>query len=248
MGREGVDEGRAVKLGELARRVGTTTASVKFYIRAGLLPAGRKLNQTTAAYDEGHVKRLELILGFRSIIGTPLARIGDLTAVIDDPGAGALDVMETAQTIAAEGSGGSAADRGSSVPASTDGGTDGGTAASTDVDPDTDPAGASAKVARLLAEQDWPDRQSVARAAVEQRLRRMGGLGVELGSESLSRIAEAVGSIGVLDLDVEEGTRDELALGVAVGTYEVSQLVVDMLRLAHTSHSIHSVDGDAHAQ
>lgn len=230
-----------MKLGELARRVGTTTASVKFYIREGLLSAGRKLNQTTAAYDEGHVKRLELILGFRSIIGTPLARIGDLTAVIDDPGAGILDVMETAQTIAAEGSGGSAADRGSSVPASTDGDT----AASTDVDPDADPAGASAKVARLLTEQDWPDRQSVARTALEQRLRRMGGLGVELGAESLSRIAQAVASIGVLDLDVEEGNRDEIALGVAVGTHETSQLVVDMLRLAQTSQSIRGVEGDA---
>lgn len=229
-----------MKLGELARRVETTTASVKFYIRAGLLPAGRKLNQTTAAYDESHVKRLELILGIRGIIGTSLARVGDLIAVIDDPTAGILDVMETAQTIAVEGPGSRSVDHGGSGADDSGGGGP--------ADADADPVGASAAVSRLLAEQDWPDRQSVARAAVEQRLRRMGGLGVELGSESLSRIAEAVGSIGVLDLDVEEGTRDELALGVAVGTYEVSQLVVDMLRLAQTSHSIHSVDGDAHAQ
>ncbi|MGO1452442.1 MAG: hypothetical protein ACTHYJ_08205, partial [Brevibacterium yomogidense] len=87
----------------------------------------------------------------------------------------------------------------------------------------TDPAGASAEVVRLLSEQDWPDKQTVARTAVEQRLRRMAGLGVE------------------------EGTRYELALGVAVGTYEVSQLVVDMLRLAQTSQSIRSVEGDARA-
>ena len=227
-----------MKLGELARRVGTTTASVKFYIRAGLLPAGRKLNQTTAAYDEHHVRRLELILGLRGIIGTPLARIGDLIAVIDDPGAGILSVMETAQTIAAEGPGGRTADRGDA----------GGPPSPAHADADADPAGASAEVSRLVSEQEWPDRRSLARTAVEQRLRRMGDLGVELGRDSLSRIAEAVGSIGVLDLDVEEGSRDEVALGVAVGTHEVSQLVVDMLRLAQTSQSIRSVERDARAQ
>lgn len=107
---------------------------------------------------------------------------------------------------------------------------------------------ASAEVSRLLSEQEWPDKGTVARTAVEQRVRRMGGLGVELGRDSLSRIAGAVGSIGVLDLDVEEGSRDEVALGVAVGTYEVSQPVVDMLRLAQTSQSIRSVEGDARAQ
>lgn len=228
-----------MKLGELARRVETTTASVKFYIRAGLLPAGRKLNQTTAAYDESHVKRLELILGLRAIIGTPLARTGDLIAVIDDPSAGILDVMETAQTIAVEGPGGRTVDRGRS------GATD--NRGSGPANADAGPAAASAEVARLLAEQEWPDKQTVARTALEQRLHRMGGLGVELGPESLSHIAEAVGSIGVLDLDVEEGSRDEVALGVAVGTYEVSQLVVDMLRLAQTSQSIRSVEGDARA-
>lgn len=163
-----------------------------------------------AAYDESHVRRLELILGIRGIIGTPLARIGELVAVSDDPGQGTLDVMETAQTIGAEGSGGRPVDSGNDA-----------TARAATASAVTDPAGASAEVVRLLSEQDWPDKQTVARTAVEQRLRRMAGLGVE------------------------EGTRYELALGVAVGTYEVSQLVVDMLRLAQTSQSIRSVEGDA---
>lgn len=202
-----------MKLGELARSLDTTTASIKFYIREGLLPAGRKINQTTAVYDESHRRRLALILGLRGVIGTPLARIADLIAVIDDPAAGRLDVMETAQMIGVEGRNG---------------------------DVDARPVGASAAVARVLEEQDWPDAQSQARAAVERRLVRMHANGVHVSPQTLSRIATAVGSIGLMGLDVS-GTRDEVALGVAVGTYEVSQLVVDMLSLAQTSHSIRGV-------
>lgn len=203
-----------MKLGELARSVDTTTASIKFYIREGLLPAGRKINQTTAVYDESHHHRLALILGLRGIIGTPLTRIADLIAVIDDPESGRLDVMETAQMIGVEGRSG---------------------------DVGAGPVGASAAVARIIEEQDWPDAQSQARAAVERRLVRMREHGVDVNPQTLSRIAVAVESIGLMGLDVS-GTRDEVALGVAVGTYEVSQLVVDMLSLAQTSHSIRSLD------
>lgn len=217
-----------MKLGELARSLDTTTASVKFYIREGLLPPGRKVNQTTAIYDESHHRRLALILGLRGAIGTSLARIADLVAIIDDPEAGQLDVLEAAQTIGVEGRG----EEGSrSVPGARTG----------SGDADAGAADASAAVARIIDEQDWPDVPSRARAAVERRLARVRTHGVDLDPQTLSRIAAAVASIGVMGLEVS-GTRDEAALGVAVGTYEVSQLVVDMLSLAQTSHSVSALE------
>ena len=73
-------------LSELADATGTSAASIKYYLREGLLPAGRRVTATRADYGERHVERLHLIRTLRETCATPIPHIAGLTALLDaDP-------------------------------------------------------------------------------------------------------------------------------------------------------------------
>ncbi|HEY5837059.1 MerR family transcriptional regulator [Streptomyces sp.] len=55
-----------MRISELSRRSGVSVATIKYYIREGLLPGGRPTGITQAEYDEDHVRRLRLV---RALIG-----------------------------------------------------------------------------------------------------------------------------------------------------------------------------------
>ncbi|MBD9703571.1 MerR family transcriptional regulator [Streptomyces caniscabiei] len=55
-----------MRISELSRRSEVSVATIKYYLREGLLPAGRQISATQAEYDESHVRRLRLI---RALIG-----------------------------------------------------------------------------------------------------------------------------------------------------------------------------------
>lgn len=86
-------------LAELAKVSGTSAASIKYYRREGLLPAGQHVTATRQEYGQRHVERLQLIQVLREMVGAPIARIGRLTAILDDPDAGLLRALQEAQAI-----------------------------------------------------------------------------------------------------------------------------------------------------
>jgi len=51
----------ALKVAEVARRTGVTTATVNFYVAQGLLPRPTKTSRNMAYYGEEHVRRVQLI-------------------------------------------------------------------------------------------------------------------------------------------------------------------------------------------
>lgn len=65
----------AIRIGELSLRSGVPVATIKFYIREGLLPRGEVTAPNQARYDERHLRRLELI-GTLQRTGLSLAVIG----------------------------------------------------------------------------------------------------------------------------------------------------------------------------
>lgn len=73
-----------MKLQELAQRSGVSTASIKHYLRLGLLPPGAKKNATTSVYGALHLHRLALISWIRRELGFSLATVSALTSAIDD--------------------------------------------------------------------------------------------------------------------------------------------------------------------
>ena len=62
-----------MRLAELSERSGVSTATIKYYLREGLLPPGRRVNATTAEYDEEHLRRLRLVRALIQVGRVPVA-------------------------------------------------------------------------------------------------------------------------------------------------------------------------------
>ncbi|PZT74200.1 MULTISPECIES: MerR family transcriptional regulator [unclassified Streptomyces] len=74
-----------MRISELSRRSGVPVPTIKFYVREGLLPAGRLTSPNQASYDEGHERRLRLIRALLDVGKLPLSAIGEVLRVMEDP-------------------------------------------------------------------------------------------------------------------------------------------------------------------
>jgi len=74
-----------VRISELAQRGGVPLATVKFYLREGLLPAGTATSATQAQYAEEHVARLGLVRALLGTGGLSVATARAVLAAVDDP-------------------------------------------------------------------------------------------------------------------------------------------------------------------
>ncbi|KOX05883.1 MerR family transcriptional regulator [Streptomyces sp. NRRL B-3648] len=77
-----------MRLAELSRRSGVATATIKYYLREGLLPPGRQINTTTAEYDDGHLRRLRLVRAMIHVGGLPVATVREVLRNVDDESLG----------------------------------------------------------------------------------------------------------------------------------------------------------------
>ena len=74
-----------MRVSELSERSGVPVATIKYYLREGLMPAGAAIGRRRASYDETHVRRLRLIRALRDLCNVPVAGIATLIAALDDP-------------------------------------------------------------------------------------------------------------------------------------------------------------------
>lgn len=72
-----------MRMAELSRRSGVPTATIKYYVREGLVPAGQATAPNQAEYGEQHLDRLALIRALREAAGLPIATIGRVLAAMD---------------------------------------------------------------------------------------------------------------------------------------------------------------------
>ncbi|MEU6771982.1 MerR family transcriptional regulator [Streptomyces sp. NPDC046759] len=77
-----------MRLAELSRRSGVSTATIKYYLREGLLPPGRQINTTTAEYDDEHLRRLRLVRAMIQVGGLPVATVREVLRNVDDDSLG----------------------------------------------------------------------------------------------------------------------------------------------------------------
>ncbi|GAB3294847.1 MerR family transcriptional regulator [Epidermidibacterium keratini] len=71
-------------MAELSRSAGVPVATVKYYLREGLLPAGERTSANQAQYDDAHVRRLRLIKALSEYGGISLGGIRHIIGKIDD--------------------------------------------------------------------------------------------------------------------------------------------------------------------
>ena len=74
-----------MRVGELAKRSGTTTKTLRFYEQAGLLPEPERTPSGYRDYDEGALDRLAFVRAAQAA-GLTLAEIREVIAVRDDTG------------------------------------------------------------------------------------------------------------------------------------------------------------------
>ncbi|MDQ1741688.1 MAG: hypothetical protein QOE23_27 [Pseudonocardiales bacterium] len=194
-----------MRISELAQRSGLPVATIKFYLREGLLAPGTPISRTQAEYSDAHLERLRLIRALRDIADLPVATVGTVLAAVDDEEIPLLDLLGVTQTAVA-GFKGSAA-----------------------------PSESGAELAqKLLADLDWtltedsPLVDSLARV-----LDVLHGEGEPVDAESLRPWADAARAVAEVEMDhiPVEAPRAEAAHIVAVGTVMYGELLAQ-LRLA----------------
>ncbi|MFF1441441.1 MerR family transcriptional regulator [Streptomyces sp. NPDC058295] len=77
-----------MRLAELSERSGVSTATIKYYLREGLVPPGRQVNATTADYDDEHLRRLRLVRAMIQVGGLPVATVRNVLGHVDDDSLG----------------------------------------------------------------------------------------------------------------------------------------------------------------
>ncbi|MDR6505384.1 MerR family transcriptional regulator [Arthrobacter oryzae] len=200
-----------MQLKELSGRTGVSAASIKYYLREGLLPAGETIHATRAQYSARHVERLELIQALRRIVGLNIEQIRGLLKIADD-GAPRLALLAAVQRVVLH----------LDTPAAGGG----------DVR-----APATDAVVRL---RNWPDYPSDARNALNAHLELMKSLNIPVSGELLDNYSKAMDDVAELDIAATTApdSDDQLILTAAVGMHMHSQLLLKLLALAQASHAI----------
>ncbi|MFF1377987.1 MerR family transcriptional regulator [Streptomyces sp. NPDC058308] len=73
-----------MRLAELSRRSGVPTATIKYYLREGLVPPGRRVTATQSEYDDAHLERLRLVRALVQVGRVPIASARDVLAALED--------------------------------------------------------------------------------------------------------------------------------------------------------------------
>jgi DNA-binding transcriptional MerR regulator len=88
-----------VRISALVERTGVPLATLKYYLREGLLQQGLSTGATQADYTEDHVHRLQVIKALTSASGLPLQKVKLVLSLIDDPGSDLFSAL--GQAVAA---------------------------------------------------------------------------------------------------------------------------------------------------
>ena len=85
-----------MRIGELARASGVPSATIKWYLRQGLLPRGELSAPNQADYGVEHVRRLRLIRALLEVGGLSVAAASRVIAAVDNPSVSLSDVVGVA--------------------------------------------------------------------------------------------------------------------------------------------------------
>ncbi|MEU1439899.1 MULTISPECIES: MerR family transcriptional regulator [Streptomyces] len=172
-----------MRMSELSRLSGVSVTTIKYYLREGLLPAGRQLSATQAEYDGNHLRRLRLIRALTGVRGLSVSTAREvLGALAEHTGdthrllgltLGSIGLVEDSAEDSAD----------------------------------------LAEVDALVGELGWDVHESApARATLAETLGSLRGLGVPLDQGALVPYARLAERTAALDLDQLDGIDDPLEL------------------------------------
>ncbi|MCQ8768705.1 MerR family transcriptional regulator [Streptomyces telluris] len=214
-----------MRLAELSEHSGVSTATIKYYLREGLLQPGRRISATQAEYGDEHLRRLRLVRALIQLGKMPVATAREVIAAAEDDSLGHHRRLGAATQ---------ALSQGREVPA--------------DDDPATEAAGRT--VNALLEHLGWRHDQEVAEHSPAYRtlvasvaaLRR---LGYPCGVAQLLPYGRLAAELAVTDLDlVEEEPTPTAQIEAAVAlTVLYEPVLLSLRRMAHSEESARRFTG-----
>ncbi len=208
-----------MRMAELSRESGVPVATVKYYLREGLLHPGERTSPNQARYDDSHVRRLRLVRALLDVGGLSISAVKDVLAAVDSSQASLHDVLGVTQH---------------GLPL-----------APTDATDDQARTWARARVAALLDERDWrchPDSALV--ESLEGLLATLHTLRHADLALVLDRYADAAQRIAEADIHYIAGLPDTESIveGAVVGTVIGDALLATLRRMAHADVSARLFD------
>jgi DNA-binding transcriptional MerR regulator len=86
-----------MRMSELSAETGVSVATLKYYLREGLLPPGEALSATRADYAPEHVSRVRLIRALIDAAGLSIASVRKVVDTLDHPPASRHELLGIAQ-------------------------------------------------------------------------------------------------------------------------------------------------------
>ncbi|WP_407318052.1 MerR family transcriptional regulator [Isoptericola halotolerans] len=211
-----------MRISGLAAATGVPVATLKYYLREGLLPPGEFTARTQATYDQSHVSRVRLVRALIESAGLSLAAVRGVLAALDDPPSSRHDLLGAAHhpLVAAEGA---------RLPDGAGADVSGEDEAAADDD--------AARRARALAEEHGGcgDGLLVDRLADQLRAAEAGGL--DLSDDYLRGLAEAAALVAAADLSTVPSEPAAALRQVVLGTLLTDPLLLTLRRLAQVRAS-----------
>ena len=203
-----------VRVSELSARSGRSIPTIKYYLREGLLPPGRRTAANQAEYDEGHLHRLRLVTTLLEVGNLPVATVRRVLAALDDETRTMHEVLGVAHhSLALRGA---------------------------DPEPSTVVRDAEVEVDRFLDRLGWrvgpgaPAKRVLAGALAALR-----GLGWDVGADVFTRYAALADELAEWELarTPAGAPRSRTVEAVVVGTVVFEVALVALRRLAQEHHS-----------
>lgn len=74
-----------MRITEVAEQSGVAVATVKYYVREGLVPPGTRTAANQTTYDDSHVRRVRLVRALVDVGGLSIARAREVVAAVVNP-------------------------------------------------------------------------------------------------------------------------------------------------------------------
>nr|WP_043840863.1 MerR family transcriptional regulator [Amycolatopsis taiwanensis] len=208
-----------MRMAELSRESGVPVATIKYYLREGLLPPGERTSPNQARYNAEHVRRLKLVRALLDVGGLSIAGVREVLQAIDDR-TSTHSVLGLAQYGLATSK-----------------------ARATDESRDW----AMSLIRRVAEERGWPlCKDDVVVEALAGTLCTYAELGRTDLLDRISDYAEVAARMAEIDLDLVSGlpTMESIVEGAVIGTVLGDALFTALRRLAQQSASRERFGGD----
>ncbi|WP_393916325.1 MerR family transcriptional regulator [Halostreptopolyspora alba] len=208
-----------MRVSELSRHSGVPVATIKYYLREGLLPKGEATSATQAVYSETHLRRLRLIRALVEGSGVPLTKVRAILDALDDTGVDLHHLLGTVQY-----------------------------ALTPETTPTDTPEWREAErnTEELLARLGWRvSPSSPARPRLTHAIATVMGLGYQVGPRTLDTYANAAHMTAERDLDRIDpaAPRERAVEHVAIITALMDQMLVALRALAQEDVSARRLRG-----